>query len=174
MCRKPSIVCEFCRSSHQAKMTTNTAACSITMSTLPRHACVPIASKDRSLHLTYYYLHGQSRCLFTEPESTINLELVHYCWQKITLLVISYECYTAERHLTRNVKMTPIRAEKLASSVPASFLVERCNFIAKIGYWHKMSVCRLSVMRVYCDRTMKLVWRGFHRFSFAHRFCFSF
>jgi len=34
------------------------------------------------------------------------------------------------------------------------FLAERCNCIAKFRYSHKMlSVCRLSVTRVYCDKT---------------------
>ena len=46
-------------------------------------------------------------------------------------------------------------ADTSSLSTYTQFFAERCNFIVKFGYCHKMSsaVCRLSVTPVYFDNT---------------------
>jgi len=54
-----------------------------------------------------------------------------------------------------------------ACRCPETLLAERCNFIAMSVYCHIMlSVCRLSVTRVYCDKITEVrITRFSHKSS---------
>ena len=60
-------------------------------------------------------------------------------------------------HLVGRVGFRPSRCIHLSMS--ANFVAERCTRIATFGCCHSVSsvVCRLFVMRVYCDKTTEIM-----------------
>jgi len=53
------------------------------------------------------------------------------------------------------------------------FLIERCNYITKCGYCHKV-VCRLSVKLVYCDKTAEAIDHAIFRGRESIAYLFEF